>query len=491
MYAGGYMAVISTNGVNTDRQVRTNSQKSQGTSFAEIFKVAENKARELKTVENNTIENKTVRNKETKKDNAVNEESNVINVKERKSKTEADKEKETRTVDEEKINDLLAAIMSFLQIAGSMQAKSDANTVGEDAAENAPVLLVAGNTELANAEKELLALIKTIEDLTGIKLADNIEGRAITGLDVTELIARLKLWLEQYAETENLPDGIREHLAKIDSLMEEQTLNVTVQDELKEEINLDGEELNPVIEKMENSHDVKHGQGSESEKARDIDEAKIFQVSVQGNRDTEAGIEDIFTEDVANISNNQDDNYNLIFNAHIPGNANNINEVFNPTVPLAENKVLDNDIIFSIVDKAKVLVTENQSEIVVDLKPDVLGKVVLKIVAENDYVTAKIITENYRVKDIIETNFQMLKDSLEKQGIVVNDINVSVGNSDSRGRSFENRGKGWSNGKAVTGLSNSINNAPSLKYSPAEQQYEYFDSPYMNAWSYSTINYKV
>ena len=53
----------------------------------------------------------------------------------------------------------------------------------------------------------------------------------------------------------------------------------------------------------------------------------------------------------------------------------------------------------------------------------------IKIITENNNVTAKILTENYHVKEIIESNFQSLKDSLEKQGLIVQDLSVSVNNN--------------------------------------------------------------
>lgn len=110
------------------------------------------------------------------------------------------------------------------------------------------------------------------------------------------------------------------------------------------------------------------------------------------------------------------------------------------TVP--QSRVFRDEIISSIISKAKLLVTNKQSEIVVDLKPESLGKMVLKVVTENDNVTAKFFTENYRVKEVIEANFQALKDSLEKQGLIVQDISVSVGDGRHDNSSFERRDKG-------------------------------------------------
>jgi len=81
-----------------------------------------------------------------------------------------------------------------------------------------------------------------------------------------------------------------------------------------------------------------------------------------------------------------------------------------------------------IMDKAKVMVDGGKSEMVLDLQPENFGKLSLKVVTERGIVLAKIVTENEQVKEVLETNMQLLKDSLQNQGLTVGEISVSVGN---------------------------------------------------------------
>jgi flagellar hook-length control protein FliK len=97
-----------------------------------------------------------------------------------------------------------------------------------------------------------------------------------------------------------------------------------------------------------------------------------------------------------------------------------------------------NEIINQVVEKAKVVLTGEKSEMVMDLKPDSLGKLSLKIVTEHGIVTAKFIAESQQVKQILEANMQVLKDSLEKQGMSVQGFSVSVGQQSSRGSDGDN-----------------------------------------------------
>lgn len=103
-----------------------------------------------------------------------------------------------------------------------------------------------------------------------------------------------------------------------------------------------------------------------------------------------------------------------------------------------EAPVQKSDVVRQVVEKAKVVLSPDKSEMVMDLKPDNLGKLALKVVTERGMVVAKFIAENQQVKEIIETNMQLLKDTLQKQGLTVQDCSVSVGQDSQRGQSQGN-----------------------------------------------------
>ena len=88
--------------------------------------------------------------------------------------------------------------------------------------------------------------------------------------------------------------------------------------------------------------------------------------------------------------------------------------------------VSDREILSQVIEKAKVVVSADKSEMVIDLKPDSLGKLSLKVVTEHGMITAKFVAENQQVKQVLETNMQLLKESLEKQGLNVQGFSVSV-----------------------------------------------------------------
>lgn len=99
------------------------------------------------------------------------------------------------------------------------------------------------------------------------------------------------------------------------------------------------------------------------------------------------------------------------------------------------------EVINQVIEKAKISITPEKSEMVLELKPESLGKISLKVATERGIVVASFVAENQQVKDIIEANMQLLKESLQKQGLAVQSFSVSVGNGESQGFGRNN----WTN----------------------------------------------
>jgi hypothetical protein len=89
---------------------------------------------------------------------------------------------------------------------------------------------------------------------------------------------------------------------------------------------------------------------------------------------------------------------------------------------------LDRSELFKDIEHgAKLMLSGDKSEMLMQLKPESLGKVTLKIVTEQGLVNAKFTVENDEAKQALEANMQALKDELSKQGLSVRDCEVEVG----------------------------------------------------------------
>jgi flagellar hook-length control protein FliK len=74
---------------------------------------------------------------------------------------------------------------------------------------------------------------------------------------------------------------------------------------------------------------------------------------------------------------------------------------------------------------------EQFAELKITLRPESLGDVTLRVVTQNGIVSAQFVAESQRVKEVLESNFNQLRDVLQQQGIRVSELSVSVGQDES------------------------------------------------------------
>lgn len=184
---------------------------------------------------------------------------------------------------------------------------------------------------------------------------------------------------------------------------------------------IDSKQLNKTETIRENAENKKDVKSDKDEKAAAIDskaeateeKSTLFEVKsqLQTNKET------IREGNIAVLQAND----------NIKQNADNNEFITKLTNLTSQTRVVKNELMEQVVQQAKVLVDDNRSEMVMQLKPDSLGKLTLKIVTENGIVAAKFVAENQQVRQVLETNMQILKDSLEKQGMSIQNVSVSVG----------------------------------------------------------------
>ncbi len=111
----------------------------------------------------------------------------------------------------------------------------------------------------------------------------------------------------------------------------------------------------------------------------------------------------------------------------------NITKALNEAVLRTEStKNVDTaEIIKQIIDKVKVGINKDVTELKISLKPEELGDVTLRIASHNGIVTAQITAESQRVKEIIEAGFNQLKQALSDAGVEVSQLEVNVGSGES------------------------------------------------------------
>jgi flagellar hook-length control protein FliK len=84
-------------------------------------------------------------------------------------------------------------------------------------------------------------------------------------------------------------------------------------------------------------------------------------------------------------------------------------------------------IINQIANKMTVRTIGAQNEVHIKLDPPSLGTVRMKIITSGDTVRTVIVAENQAVKQVIENNFNQLRDAMGEQGLKLGSFTVTVG----------------------------------------------------------------
>jgi hypothetical protein len=131
------------------------------------------------------------------------------------------------------------------------------------------------------------------------------------------------------------------------------------------------------------------------------------------------------------------------------------------------NAILDNSLDFSkaldISDSVgtieaveqlakRIVVTLNKraSELAIEVQPNHLGKLILKVAIEDGNLAGKILTNNQLVRDFLQRNLSELLATLEDQGFVFTSLDVNVGGQSNYEQFHQTRTIRQGNRKSIT-----------------------------------------
>lgn len=320
--------------------------------------------------------------------------------------------------------------------------------------------------EIQDLESLLDTETQDIElNLEDVNLQDKINKGLGESIDEVgpQSVETEKMTLDEFEKLESKLDSLAEMLGRTNE-DDELSINREVESEgsTKEDNSLFDENKDNVADFMENS-DVENKEVKSKDskfKITDLREKNTF------NNNFELNEMDVKSENIE------------IPKFDITGNSNVI-------MSKADKLQEQIDVLKQITEKVDVHLLEDKSEMLIKLKPDNLGKVTMQVSIENGNISAKFLAESEKVKEILESNMQELKDQLAKQGMVVQDLNVSVGNDDRERQMFEGRNVGTFNRHSR------INRIENDSYSTIGEVYEDNDENLAYYWPDSTVSFSA
>lgn len=172
---------------------------------------------------------------------------------------------------------------------------------------------------------------------------------------------------------------------------------------------------------------------------------QIVKLQLENNTNTSTTIDAVQNIDLS-INANLSQNANLSANVGINQQQNFSNITSNAQGSTqTSNEISKNEIISQINNQinTKNIQAEGTTKINIILKPENLGRINLELVNSKEGLKAQITTNNSQVKEILDKNIESLKDTLNAQGISVNNVSVKVSETQKQSNqdmaSFENQ----------------------------------------------------
>lgn len=96
------------------------------------------------------------------------------------------------------------------------------------------------------------------------------------------------------------------------------------------------------------------------------------------------------------------------------------------TQTIVQTRIDVEDIMRQVSQMTRVMVTQAESSIEMQLNPANLGKVYLQVVSREGVITAQLAAQNEAVKEALENQVAILKENMNQQGIKVEAIEVTI-----------------------------------------------------------------
>lgn len=305
-----------------------------------------------------------------------------------------DKITEEEIVDavEEIVTDLIKNVVEIVSEVMGIDEKEVEEAIKELNLDTEALLSKNGLSELM---KQLTGKENVIELLTNSELSDMFKN----------IVEQVDETLKLFMETNSIN---KEQLMEI---VDEVDLQLVLGEEIPEEV-----VANEEVEAEVDYHVEKKNTEFDSTVTEDAPEVKVDTL-----QDTEKFNDT--SKDTGNdmMHNNQSPTFGLAENI--------VNAIEELNV---EMDIEPQQIVRQIVDEIRVSVNENVSSLEMQLNPESLGKLNIQLVSKNGEVTANIVAQSEAVKEVIESQITMLKETLLEQGIKIEAVEVTVAS-----RSFE------------------------------------------------------
>ena len=321
-----------------------------------------------------------------------------------------------------------------------------------DIADNTEITQEAIVSAMENIISEIVDLICDVLDVSKEEVVDAINDMGIKDLEllsnasVNELICKIsgKENIMEILTDGMLSEGVKEINERITQFIDELETRFdmdfeTIVKELPEKFIFEKDENGNVERNVENKAEVVKNESQlqevknqvESSEEKTADEKTLVgevRDDTENNREFSSGSEKKdfeMNKDTSIIENNQKKEKTDVSREILSNVFENVKEVVSESLDV-ETDDISSKIIKQITDEIHLLSKENSTALEIQLEPERLGKVSLTVESKAGTVTAQLVVQNEISKEAIESRISELRESLDKQGIKVDAIEVTL-----------------------------------------------------------------
>lgn len=284
-----------------------------------------------------------------------------------------------------------------------------------------------------NSAKEFLKDIVNMLEKDGITFDKSKKH----GLNEKEIVNTIKKFINQLSKSKdnkvsgkelniekmNL-DDIKKALDKLKSMISEKSEKSVETAKIKDSI----DNIEKTLENLTKNNEL----NIEIRDSRLYSKAKSKKLSLQEKNKVENTIKTkTGSEKSTNVQNSTELKTELYVKGNSEVNLNTESKSFIQNLAKSQQNATagtePKDIISQIVKKASVNIKENKSEMVIQLKPEALGKIKIKLSVSDGELAGKVIVESNEVKKIIQNNMNDLSQALKENGIELGSLNIELG----------------------------------------------------------------
>ena len=294
--------------------------------------------------------------------------------------------------------------------------------------------------EVTNTLKEVTDIIKEQFSVTDEELNEAMEVLSMTMVDLFDPMMLKELCVElsgagsefELLTNEMLYTEIQDVLTDVDEMVSK----------LKEELGVTDGELEELVKSFAESPDEQHITHAAEVITKEWSSDKNDSVGIKAaseeqidNQDAlksdEIAVADVKTADSRESRKHQEQSESHEQNTgYSPVNA----QLKDETIGQAANEIRSHysdaqqsaEIARQIATQIKVQISQEKTQLEMELNPASLGKVALNVESRNGVITAAFTAQNEAVKAAIEGQIAILQENLDKQGVKVEAVEVTV-----------------------------------------------------------------